>query len=182
MPIESASLNKQMHPTLQKIYNQRCMLLMLLPTLIVLTIFVYRPIEFWVVAFKDYRVGRTTIWDAPWHGLRAFREFLFDSGDAVHVFRNTLSINILSLVINLSAAMAFSILLNEMIIKKFKAAVQTFSLLPFFISWVITYSFFLVFFSANTGLVNNLLMRLGIINEGINLLGWREYSLLRSRE
>ena len=166
-----------MNKTLQTLYNQRYMLLMLLPTLVVLGVFVYRPVQFWVVAFKDFRVGRTTIWEADWHGFTAFREFFMDTGDAWPIFRNTLSINLSSLFINLTVAMVFAILLSEIRSSKVKSVVQTFSLLPFFVSWVITYAFFQVFFSVNTGLFNTFLMRMGLIDHGINLLGGPEYSL-----
>jgi len=150
---------------------------MLLPTLVVLTLFIYKPMTYWIIAFKDYRVG-LSMWTAKWVGLSEFREFFIDSRDAVQVFRNTLSINLSSLVINLLGAMMFSILLNEITRAKVKSIVQTFSLLPFFVSWVITYAFFQAFFSANTGLFNAFLVKNGVIKEGFNILGSPKYSLL----
>lgn len=169
--------NRRHSSLLHRIITQRYLLLMLLPTIVVLAMFVYRPMMYWVIAFKNYRVGQS-IWSAQWVGLSAFREFFTDSGDALHVFRNTLSINLSSLIINLAGAMIFAILLNEISRAKLKSIVQTFSLLPFFVSWVITYAFFQVFFSANSGLFNALLVKSGIIKEGYNILGDPKYSLL----
>jgi putative aldouronate transport system permease protein len=163
--------------TLEVISRQRYLLLMLLPTLIIITIFVYKPVLYWVIAFKDYQVGKS-VFEGDWIGFSQFREFLIDSGEAFPVFRNTLLINISSLFINLLGAMTFSILLNEIRMKQAKSLIQTLSLFPFFVSWVITYSFFQVFFSINTGLINTVLVKYGIIQEGINILGDPKYSLL----
>lgn len=163
--------------TLEVISRQRYLLLMLLPTLIVITIFVYKPVLYWVIAFKDYQVGKGLL-EGDWIGFSQFREFLLDSGEAFHVFKNTLLINISSLFINLLGAMMFSIMLNEVRMKTAKNVVQTLSLFPFFVSWVITYSFFQVFFSINTGLINTVLIKYGLIEEGINILGDPKYSLL----
>ncbi|GGD88749.1 ABC transporter permease [Paenibacillus nasutitermitis] len=157
------------------IYKQRQLLLMLLPTLIVLAVFTYKPILSWVIAFKDYRIGKS-VWKAEWTGFASFREFFMDSTDAVDVLRNTLVINIGALVINLTCALVFAILLNELKNKYFKSLVQTFSLFPFFISWVIGYSLILIFFSVNSGFVNMMLVKYEFIEEGINLLGDPKYS------
>jgi putative aldouronate transport system permease protein len=157
------------------LYKQRQLLLMLFPTLAVLTIFTYKPIFGWVIAFKEYRVGQS-IWGAKWTGLDTFKEFFIDSTDAMDVLRNTLVINISALVINLFCALVFSILLNEVRHKFSKSIVQTFSLFPFFISWVIGYSLLIIFFSANSGLVNMLLVEYKFLENGINVLGDPQYS------
>lgn len=45
--------------TLEVISRQRYLLLMLLPTLIVITIFVYKPVLYWVIAFYKLLKGIT---------------------------------------------------------------------------------------------------------------------------
>jgi putative aldouronate transport system permease protein len=160
---------------IRKVIAQRYLLLMLLPTLAVLTIFTYRPITGWVIAFTDYRIGQN-IWEGNWVGLRHFREVFLDGMNAMFVFRNTLVINLLSISITLTCAMLFSILINEIRLRKVKSVVQTFSLLPYFISWVITYALFQTFFSANTGLANAFLVQHGVLERGINLLGAPEHA------
>jgi putative aldouronate transport system permease protein len=150
---------------------------MLFPTLVILSLFVYKPVSYWIVAFLDYRVGKSPF-AGKWNNFSSFIEFFRDSGDGFRILRNTLSINLCSLFINLTSAMAFAILLNEIKNRFIKSIVQTFSLLPFFVSWVITYSLFQAFFSANSGLVNNLFVKIGFLSEGINLLGDPKYSLL----
>ncbi|TBL69099.1 ABC transporter permease [Paenibacillus thalictri] len=157
------------------LYKQRQLLLMLLPTLAVLTIFTYKPVLGWIIAFKDYRVGQNLA-DAEWIGLDTFKEFFIDSSDAMDVLRNTLVMNISALIINLFCALVFSILLNEIRHKFSKSVVQTLSLFPFFISWVIGYSLLVIFFSVNSGLLNMLLVEYKFLENGINILGDAKYS------
>jgi len=164
--------------TLQRrLYDQRYLFLMLLPTIIMVILFVYKPVAYWVIAFTDYRVGQGSF-EGAWNHFESFKEFFIDSAEAGRVFQNTLVINLSSLFINMISAMIFAILLNEIRFRFAKSLVQTFSLLPFFVSWVITYSFFQTFFSTNTGLVNVLFMRIGLISEGGNLLGDSKNSYL----
>lgn len=161
----------------RRFIDQRYLFLMLLPTLVFVILFVYKPVSYWGIAFTDYRIGQG-IFDGAWNNFDAFKEFFVDSAEAGRIFKNTLLINLLSLFVNLVSAMIFAILLNEIRLKFAKSLVQTFSLLPFFVSWVITYSFFQTFFSANNGLVNVLFVKLGLISEGVNLLGDPNYSVL----
>ncbi len=137
----------------RRFIDQRYLFLMLLPTLAFVVLFVYKPVSYWGIAFTDYRLGQG-IFEGAWNNFDAFKEFFWDSAEAGRIFKNTLLINLLSLFVNLISAMFFAILLNEIRLKSAKSLVQTFSLLPFFVSWVITYSFFQTFFSANSGLVN----------------------------
>lgn len=167
--------NRGAKSTWYKVYKQRYLLLMLAPTLILITLFAYKPLYGWIIAFKDYQLGMN-LWEGNWTGLNTFKQFFIDSGDAGYVFTNTLVINISCLIINLFSAMVFSILLNEMRFKFGKSLVQTFTLFPFFISWVITYSLINAFLSVNTGLVNMILMKYGIAPQGINVLGDPNYS------
>jgi putative aldouronate transport system permease protein len=84
--------------------------------------------------------------------------------------------NILSLVIGLVISMVFAIMLNEVGLKFFKKTVQTVSFFPFFISWVVAYGIFYMFLAVNSGIINQTLMNLGIISEGVNFLGDPKYS------
>ena len=114
-----------------RLRQQRLLYLMLLPTLIAVAIFSYKPLMYWIVAFKDYRPGQN-MFACDWVGLKYFKEFFQNGQDAVYVIRNTLVINLSSLVINLFSAMVFSIVLNEIRMKKLRKVVQTVSIFPFF--------------------------------------------------
>lgn len=156
-------------------YRQRYCYLMLLPALIIVSLFVYKPIMYWIIAFKDYKIGGS-IYAGDWAGLEYFREFFQDSTDAYYVFRNTLSFNIVSLILSTIASMAFAILLSEIRYKKLQRFIQSASIFPYFVSWVITYSFCRAFFATGTGLVNTVLMDAGIIKKGYNILGDPQYT------
>lgn len=157
-----------------KLSQQKLLYLMLLPTLLAVTIFSYKPLIYWIIAFKDYRPGQN-MFTCDWVGLKYFKEFFQNGSDALYVIRNTLVINLSSLVINLFSAMIFAIVLSELRSHKMRKTVQTISIFPFFVSWVITYSFCRVFFNANSGLFNAILRNLGIIDKGLNILGSPKY-------
>ena len=159
----------------KKLYDQRLLLLMLLPLLLAVFIFRYVPMTGWLMAFKDYQIGQN-IFEADWAGFEYFIEFFSNTGDALYVIENTLVINLLSVAGNLTLSCLTAVLLNELIFKKYKTLVQTSSFFPFFVSWVIAYTLFSAFFSVNTGVVNTALVQSGIIDEGINLMGDPRYS------
>ena len=158
-----------------RMWRQRYCYLMLLPVLIVVALFTYKPVVYWVIAFKDYKIGKS-IFAGEWVGFRYFVEFFKDSGDALNVFKNTLGYNLTNLVVGTLSAMAFAILLNEIQHKKLQRFIQSASIFPFFVSWVITYSFCRAFFSTGTGLFNTILMKAGIIKKGFNILGDTRYT------
>ena len=170
----AVSISAQQPGFFSRLRQQRLLYLMLLPTLIAVAIFSYKPLMYWIVAFKDYRPGQN-MFACDWVGLKYFKEFFQNGQDAVYVIRNTLVINLSSLVINLFSAMVFSIVLNEIRMKKLRKVVQTVSIFPFFVSWVITYSFCRVFFNVNSGLFNALLRQMGVIDKGLNILGSPKY-------
>ena len=74
-------------------------------------------------------------------------------------------------------AVLISILLNELRFMKFKKVTQTIvSSGPIFMSWVVTASVFTLILSpGDAGLVNSILIKLGIIDEGIYFLGDKEW-------
>src|SRR5699024_7712480 len=69
-----------------------------------------------------------------------------------------------------------SLLLNELRSMKFKKFAQTVVYLPHFMSWVVTASVFTLILSpTNAGMVNSILIKLGIIDEGIYFLGSQDW-------
>ena len=66
-----------------RLRQQRLLYLMLLPTLIAVAIFSYKPLMYWIVAFKDYRPGQN-MFACDWVGLKYFKEFFQNGQDAVY--------------------------------------------------------------------------------------------------
>ena len=80
------------------------------------------------------------------------------------------------MIIGITIACVFALLLNEIPGRRLKSVVQSASIFPFFVSWVIVYSIFNALFAVNSGMVNQLLVKMGILTKGINLLGDEKYS------
>ncbi len=140
---------------------------MVWPGVLLMLIFNFLPLFGIVIAFKDYSV-LDTISNAEWVGLEYFQEFFGDSMFWT-VIQNTLGISFLKLLIGFPAAIILAVLINELIHTKFKKVVQTISYLPHFLSWVILGGMFITWLS-DTGLVNNILLDLGMIEKPIRFL------------
>lgn len=160
-----------------KLRRQKYLFLMLIPGLIVVFTFSYLTLAGWIMAFKDYRVG-LNLWNAEWTGFYQFKSFLMQSSDYIYLLRNTLAMNISMLLVNLIAAFLFAVLINEIRSGWFSRLVQTLSFFPFFVSWVIVYAIMHSLFAVSTGAVNLSLVNLGVLNEGLDLLGSPHYAWL----
>jgi putative aldouronate transport system permease protein len=129
-----------------------------------LLVFSYAPMYGIVLAFKkgDYVIDiKKAIFQSDWIGLENFKKFLVDP-QFFNVVINTLCLNLLSLLISFPAPIIFALLINEVRGKAFKKTVQTISYLPYFISWVVVSNIVYLLLSANGGILNNLLVKLGL--------------------
>jgi putative aldouronate transport system permease protein len=168
----SSSVRKS---SFKRLFRYRYLYLMAIPAVIHIFLFSYVVLAGWIIAFKNYRAGKT-IWSAEWVGLEKFKDFFLLSNDYIFLLRNTLIMNLGSLFIGLLAAFVFAILLNEIRSRFFAKLVQTATFFPFFISWVIIYAFMNSLFAPSTGAVNELLISWGWISDPIELLGDQKYS------
>lgn len=175
LDIPTVPLHK--HRKLQKIFRQRYAYIMLMPALICTVLFSYLPVSGWIMAFTDYKVGKS-MWSAPWTGLKQFKNFFLDSGDALPIIRNTVVMNVFSILIGLGTAFVFAILLNEVRNRPFSKLVQSASFFPYFMSWVVLYAVIYSLFSMGSGAINETLTSLGVIKEPLNILGNASYSWL----
>nr|WP_246168040.1 ABC transporter permease subunit [Fundicoccus ignavus] len=141
--------------------------LMVWPGVLLLIVFNFIPMYGIIIAFKDYSV-LGTIAEADWVGLEYFREFLSDRM-FWNVMRNTLGISFFKLLLGFPAAILLAVMINELVNEKLKKLVQTISYLPHFLSWVILGGMFITWLS-ETGLVNNILMDLNLVEKPIRFL------------
>lgn len=155
-----------------RLYTQRYLQLMTIPGIIFLIIFCYVPMYGLVIAFKSYKVTKT-ISASPWVGLEHYRE-LFSSPEFSGVIWNTLIISGLKLLVAFPIAIIFALLLNEISNSKFKRTVQTISYLPHFLSWVILGGI-LINWLSETGIVNELMLKLGVMGSPVAFLAKPEY-------
>ena len=135
-------------------------LLLILPCIVFYVLFNYMPMYGAIIAFKDFRLG-DTILSAPWIGVKWFVEF-FKHMYFWRLIKNTLLINVYSLIFGFPAPILFALVLNEIRRKKFKSAIQTVSYMPHFISMVVIVGLLHNFFDLNSGIVNNIIESLGM--------------------
>lgn len=140
------------------IISNKIVYLMALPMLAFYIIICYYPMYGATIAFRNYSPMKG-ITQSPWVGLEHFKSF-FQSYYFLRVIKNTLMINIYSLIFGFPAPIILALLINEVKSRMFKRTVQTISYLPHFISTIVVCGMMIDFFSTN-GVVNDLIAALG---------------------
>lgn len=156
-----------------RILKYKWFYLMFVPVLAFALVFHYLPMAGIRYAFTKYNI----IKDPIFVGLDNFRR-LFSMPKFWTAFKNTLELSVTKLLLNTGMAVIISLFLNEMVNLKFKKITQTIIYLPHFMSWVVAASVFQMILSpTSAGLVNQVLLKLGIIDNSIYFLGkslwWR---------
>ena len=146
--------------------------IMLLIPMLYSVVFRYLPLGGLVIAFKKYNIFKG-IAASPWVGLKYFRE-AFRAREFWTAIKNTLVLNLGSLLICFPFPIVFAVLLNELNHPKLKKTTQTILYMPHFLSTVIVVGIIYQVFGAS-GVVNNALAALGM--EQVSFLGnarnWR---------
>lgn len=124
----------------------------MLPAIILLFLFCYRPMYGVLIAFQDYIPGRPIIGEGVrWVGLKYIKDFM-----ASHFFwrliRNTLVLSVMNLVFVFPVPILFALIINEIVWPRTKRVIQTITYLPHFISTVVV-----------AGMVNSFLANDGIV-------------------
>lgn len=152
---------------LKKLSNNLAYHTMMFPAVVSLFIFNVLPIVGLVMAFQRYNpVAPFFGLASRFVGLRNFNTIFVLHPDSRQVILNTVIIAVSKIIVFIIVPVAFSLLLNELRIKWLKRAIQTTVYLPHFLSWVIAGAMFRQIF-ATTGLVNSMLMGIGILKEPI---------------
>jgi putative aldouronate transport system permease protein len=130
---------------------------MALPGIIYLIINNYMPMFGITIAFKelDYRAG---LLGSPWVGLKNF-EFLFRSRDAWQITWNTVSYNVVFIMLGVVFGIACAIFLNEVRGRIKVKIYQSLILIPFLMSWVVASYLAYAFLATDTGFINNSILR-----------------------
>jgi len=143
--------------------------LLLLPAVILLICFAYKPMYGVIIAFKDFKpaTGITgSSWADPWHKYftKFFKSFQFDT-----TIRNTLVINLYSLAAGFPLPILLALVVNQMKSNWFRKSFQTITYLPHFISTVVMVGIIILFLSPGSGLIGNIYRLFG--KEAPNLMG-----------
>ncbi len=132
---------------------------MLIPLLVVMLLFTYKPMWGLQIAFKEYSLFGG-IAESPWIGVENFKVFL--SGPYFwRLLKNTLIIGFYGLLFGFPAPIILSILLNEVRNLTYKKTVQTMFFLPYFVSTVVV-----------AGIITNILAPSGVVNVILQKFGF----------
>jgi putative aldouronate transport system permease protein len=145
---------------LGEIKNNGKLYLLGLPGFVFLFIFSYIPMLGHLVAFEKYDF-RKGIFGSPFCGLDNFK-FFFMGKDWITVTWNTVFLNSLFIFFGLGLAVFIAIFLSEVKNALFKRVSQSLIFLPYFVSWLVVSLMTYSMLNQTDGLVNNLLVNLGL--------------------
>jgi len=140
--------------------------LLFLP-LLYLVVFQYWPMYGVQIAFRNFNAA-DGIMGSPWVGLRHFQHFI-STYDFVQTLRNTVVLSLYSIAVGFPFPIMLALGLNYVTQDWFKKTVQLATFAPYFISVVVMAGIILQFLAPNTGLINNMLQRVGLPQ--VNFMG-----------
>ena len=139
--------------------------LLIIPVLVYLALFCYKPMYGLVIAFKNYRPTRG-IWGSANVGFLWFKTFFRDPY-FWRLLRNTFTLSALTIIFGFPAPILLALLLNEVGSNKFKRTVQTITYMPYFISLVVMCSIIKIYCQEN-----------GLFSQIIEFFGGHRQNLL----
>lgn len=159
--------------TWKEMVRQKELILLTIPFILYVLVFNYVPLFGWIMAFQNYKPAKG-FFDQTWIGFAKFRQ-LFTNDVFLGVLRNTLAMSIINLVLGFVCSILLALLLNEVKSRFGKKFVQTVSYLPHFLSWVIVVGLVFQVLSMDSGILNQILLKLHLIKEPINFLSIPKY-------
>lgn len=146
---------------LRQIWQQRLLIILVLPGLLYYLLFFYIPLLGNVIAFEDYQpfLGFTS---SPFVGLQNFTRMFHDQ-EFYYALRNTVEITLLQLILYFPAPIALAITLQSVISNSVRRLIQSIVYLPHFISWVIVVIIWQEIFGG-AGVVDHVLRSYGVAN------------------
>ena len=152
------------------LWKQRQLMVLSLPVLF-LVVFTYFPLWGWLVAFQNYKpAARVGFFQQEWVGLSQFTD-LFADVRFIRALRNSFFIGVLRIIFSFTFTLTLAVLINEIRVSLFKRTVQTISYLPHFVSWVVAANLIFVTLSPESGIVNELLQKIGLTSSPIPFMG-----------
>ena len=139
--------------------------LLILPVLVYLALFCYKPMYGLIIAFNNYKPTRGSP-GSDYVGRMWFDNF-FNNIYFWRLLSNTFTISALSIVFGFPAPIILALLLNEIQNDKFKRTVQTITYMPYFISLVVTCSIIKIYCQEN-----------GLFSQIIEIFGGTRRNLL----
>lgn len=147
----------------KKAKRNRELLLLSTPGAVWFLLFAYLPLFGVLVAFKQYRLSGNffeSLFKSKFVGLDNFK-FLFSSGDAWVILRNTVLYNAAFIILGVVLPVIVAMLLNELRNKGMVKVYQSSMFLPYFLSWVVVSYCVFAFLDPEKGYFNSVLQQFG---------------------
>lgn len=154
------SYSKRKGGLARDILRDKYLYLLALPGILFFLIFKFIPMWGVVISFQNYSPF-AGITGSEWVGFEHFQRF-FSNPDFMLLFRNTMAINLLNLILFFPLPIALSLLLNELRSVVYQRVVQSIIYMPHFLSWVIISGLTFLLFAKGEGLVNKMLESIGL--------------------
>lgn len=148
---------------LAKVKRNRQLLFLSTPGAVWFFLFAYLPLFGVLVAFKQYRLSGNffeSLFTSKFVGFDNFK-FLFSSGDAWVILRNTVLYNATFIVLGVVLPVMVAMLLNELRNKGMVKVYQSSMFLPYFLSWVVVSYCLFAFLDPGKGYFNSVLQHFG---------------------
>lgn len=159
-------MEKTLVKSRKKRFSNLSLALIALPGVLYLIINNYIPMFGVFLAFKKYSLKKG-IFGSDWAGFDNFK-FLFKTKDALIMTRNTVLYNVAFIIIGTIVAIAVAVMMCELGDKKRVKGFQALLLLPNLLSWVVIGFIVYAFLNADSGYLNNTVLR----TLGINPVSW----------
>lgn len=139
-------------------------------------LFAYLPLFGVLVAFKKFRLFGggffSSLVKSEFVGFDNFK-FLFSSGDAWIIVRNTILYNFAFIILGVVLPVIVALLLNELRNKGMVKIYQSSMFLPYFLSWVVVSYCLFAFLNPEKGYINGILQHFGL--EGVSWYTEKKY-------
>lgn len=122
-------------------------------------VFSYIPMFGIIIAFKNYRFD-TGIFNSPWVGLDNLKVFLA-SDDFARIAYNTISMNLLFMLVGTTCAVLLAVVLFEITARKAVKTYQTILITPNFLSWVVVGYMGYAILHPTSGVANSIIQMFG---------------------
>ena len=149
--------------------RDKYLLLMMLPVIIYFLVFCYFPMTGLWMAFTQYKIGSGLpgLYFSEFVGFKWFQQF-FGSVYLWRLVRNTFLLSFYSLIFGFPIPILFAVAVTQLKGKKLQKTIQVSTYLPYFISTVVVCGMINNFLSPSSGIINQLLNKIGI--ESVNFM------------
>lgn len=145
----------------KELKNNLAFYLLPIPGLIALILFNYLPMAGLYIVFTRYTY-QGGIFGSEFVGLKNFEFFFSNLDSALKATRNTLAVNVSTIILGTIISVAIAIMMNELRSKTFKKVSQSVMFFPYFISWIAFGAIMFSFMDEGKGFFNTILHSFGI--------------------